>query len=118
MITAALAALPTPPAANVPPPVATPRGTVSEPPVAKPNHPEQLRQAQTELTRLGCFNGRPDGQLNEATRNALGPYGGTQASPSSRSTSPTTSLTNLIGYAGNLPAGTQGGSGGEPPAPA
>jgi uncharacterized caspase-like protein len=71
MITAALAALPAAPAANMPPPVTTPPGTVAEPPVARTNHPEQIRQAQSELTRLGCFNGRPDGQLNDATRNAV-----------------------------------------------
>jgi uncharacterized caspase-like protein len=71
MITAALAALPAPPAANMPPPETTPPDTVAEPPVAKKNHPEQIRQAQSELTRLGCFNGKPDGQLNEATRNAV-----------------------------------------------
>ncbi len=71
MITAALAALPAAPAENMPPPVTTPPGAVAEPPVAKTNHPEQIRQAQSELTRLGCFNGRPDGQLNDATRNAV-----------------------------------------------
>jgi uncharacterized caspase-like protein len=69
MITAALAALSPP--ANMPPPVPTPPGTVPELPVAKTNHPEQIRQAQSELTRLGCFSGKPDGQLNDATRNAV-----------------------------------------------
>jgi uncharacterized caspase-like protein len=71
MITAALAALPAAPAENMPAPVTTPPDAVAEPPVAKTNHPEQIRQAQSELTRLGCFNGKPDGQLNDATRNAV-----------------------------------------------
>jgi hypothetical protein len=67
---AARAALPAPPAGN-PPAVATPLGPVIESLVARANRPEQIRQAQTELTRLGCFNGKPDGQLNNATRNAV-----------------------------------------------
>jgi uncharacterized caspase-like protein len=40
-------------------------------PPARANLPEQIRQAQTELKRLGCFGGSPDGQLNDATRNAV-----------------------------------------------
>jgi hypothetical protein len=67
----ARAALPPPPAGNVRPAVATPLGPVIESQVARANRPEQIRQAQTELTRLGCFNGKPDGQLNNATRNAV-----------------------------------------------
>ncbi len=38
---------------------------------ARANLPEQIRQAQTELRRLGCFSGYPDSQLNDATRNAV-----------------------------------------------
>jgi caspase domain-containing protein len=38
---------------------------------AKANLPEQIRHAQTELKRLGCFNGNPDSRMNEATRNAV-----------------------------------------------
>jgi hypothetical protein len=55
------------PAASVPaPPV-----VAAPPPAAKANRPEQISQAQAELHRLGCFNGKFDGQLNESTRNAV-----------------------------------------------
>jgi hypothetical protein len=46
-------------------------GPVTEPLPAKANRPEQIREAQAELKRLGCFDGKPDGQLNDATRNAV-----------------------------------------------
>jgi Caspase domain len=59
------------PPASVPAPVTTSPGPVTAPPAAKANRPEQIREAQTELRRLGCFDGKPDGQLNDATRNAV-----------------------------------------------
>src|SRR4051812_12498732 len=41
---------------------------------AMPNSPELIRSAQTELVRLGCFSGKPDGTLNAPTSAALGKY--------------------------------------------
>jgi caspase domain-containing protein len=41
------------------------------PPPVRVNLPEQIRQAQIELKRLGCFSGAPDSKLNDATRNAI-----------------------------------------------
>ncbi len=58
------------PPASAPAPVTTAPG-LAEPPAAKANRPEQIREVQAELRRLGCFEGKPDGQLNEATRNAV-----------------------------------------------
>jgi len=66
MITAAIAALPLD--APVPPPVATPP---AYPPVEKANLPEQIRQAQIELRRLGCFEGKLDSKINGATEKAV-----------------------------------------------
>ena len=40
----------------------------------QPNSPELVRSAQTELARLGCFNGKPDGKLAAPTSAALGRY--------------------------------------------
>lgn len=56
------------PPANVHPVPAVPGPAI--PPV-RTNLPEQIRRAQTELRRLGCFSGAPDSQLNDATRNAV-----------------------------------------------
>jgi len=44
---------------------------VPMPPPVRVNLPEQIRQAQIELKRLGCFSGAPDSKLNDATRNAV-----------------------------------------------
>jgi hypothetical protein len=41
---------------------------------AQPNSPELVHSAQTELVRLGCFNGKPDGKLTAPTSAALGRY--------------------------------------------
>jgi uncharacterized caspase-like protein len=72
MITAAIAALPVDtPAANVPTPLPAAPGPVAHPQPEKANLPEQIRQAQAELKRLGCFAGTPDSKLNDATRNAV-----------------------------------------------
>jgi hypothetical protein len=72
MITAAIAALPVDaPPVNVPIPVAPTPGPIPRLQPAKANLPEQIRQAQTELKRLGCFNGNPDSKMNDATRNAV-----------------------------------------------
>jgi uncharacterized caspase-like protein len=72
MITAAIAALPMDtPVANLPPPITTKPGPVTEPQPAKANLREQIRQAQTELKRLGCFTGNLDGKMNDATQNAV-----------------------------------------------
>lgn len=46
------------------------------PPPLTVNQPEQIRHAQAELKRLGCFRGTPDGRLSEATRNALKEFDG------------------------------------------
>jgi hypothetical protein len=40
----------------------------------QPNSPELIRSAQTELARLGCFSGKPDGKLSAPTNAALGRY--------------------------------------------
>ncbi len=40
----------------------------------KPNSPELVRSAQTELTRLGCFTGTIDGNLSTPTTGALSHY--------------------------------------------
>jgi uncharacterized caspase-like protein len=69
MITAAIAALPLDaPVPHVPPPVATPP---AYPQVEKANLPEQIRQAQIELRRLGCFEGKLDSKMNGATEKAV-----------------------------------------------
>jgi uncharacterized caspase-like protein len=39
-----------------------------------PNAPELVRAAQTQLVRLGCMAGKPDGILNPPTKAALGRY--------------------------------------------
>ncbi len=69
MITAAIAALPLDaPVPHVPPPIATPP---AYPQVEKANLPEQIRQAQIELRRLGCFEGKLDSKMNGATEKAV-----------------------------------------------
>src|SRR5262249_19805747 len=37
---------------------------ITQPPPTKANLPEQIRQAQTELKRLGCFDGELDGKMS------------------------------------------------------
>jgi uncharacterized caspase-like protein len=71
LVTAALDSLPTTPS-----PVATPPAPVVNvaPPAASANSAEQIRKAQVELRRVGCYPGRPDGKLNEATQNAVRNY--------------------------------------------
>ena len=73
MVVAAIAALPADvPVSNAPPPVATPHGpSLAEPPRAKENQRDQIRQAQFELKRLGCLQGNPDGELNKKTQDAV-----------------------------------------------
>ena len=68
-ITATLAALPV----DVPAVAKPVQPTTPEIPVVKVNQPEQIKQAQIELRRLGCFTGNPDGavMLNDKTRNAV-----------------------------------------------
>ena len=39
-----------------------------------PNSPELLRSAQSQLVRLGCMTGKPDGTFNAPTKGALGRY--------------------------------------------
>jgi hypothetical protein len=39
-----------------------------------PNSPQLVLAAQTELGRVGCFPGKPDGILNAATKTALGRF--------------------------------------------
>jgi hypothetical protein len=48
-----------------------PADSVPAPQPVRANLPEQIRQAQIELKRLGCFSGTPDSKLNDATRNAI-----------------------------------------------
>jgi hypothetical protein len=37
---------------------------ITQPPATKANLPEQIRQVQTELKRLGCFDGELDGKMS------------------------------------------------------
>ncbi|WP_249125768.1 caspase family protein [Bradyrhizobium manausense] len=39
-----------------------------------PNSPQLVTSAQTELVRLGCLTGKPDGKLSDSTKAALGRY--------------------------------------------
>jgi hypothetical protein len=45
------------------PALATPPGPPIQPQATKANSPEQIRQAQTELKRLGCLDGELDGKM-------------------------------------------------------
>ena len=49
---------------------------------AMPNSPQLVRAAQTELSRISCFSGKPNGVLNAATKSALVRYVKTKARPS------------------------------------
>jgi hypothetical protein len=49
------------------------KAEVGERDAAQPNSPELVRMAQTELIRLGCFTGKPNGSL-ASTQTALGRY--------------------------------------------
>ena len=40
----------------------------------RPNSPELVRSAQTELVRLGCLSAKADGKLNDQTMSALNRY--------------------------------------------
>jgi hypothetical protein len=75
-ISAALASLPALPTLPASPPVAAPPNPAVEVrPAAPPaNSPDQIRRAQIELRRLGCFAGRSDGTLSVATRDAVKSY--------------------------------------------
>ncbi|WP_247405629.1 caspase family protein [Bradyrhizobium sp. 76] len=42
--------------------------------VILPNSPQLVTLAQTELVRLGCLTGKPDGRLSDTTKTALGRY--------------------------------------------
>jgi hypothetical protein len=46
------------------------------------NTPDQVRAAQQQLTRLGCFSGAVDGNLNDATTTALQHYRAALGKPS------------------------------------
>jgi uncharacterized caspase-like protein len=50
--------------AALPPASTTPPGPTMLSPATKTNLPEQIRQAQTELKRLGCFEGKLDGKMD------------------------------------------------------
>jgi hypothetical protein len=69
-ITAAIASL------STAPPSATPANPSIEMPPSPPpaNSLDQIRRAQIELRRVGCFAGRSDGRLTEATRDAVKTY--------------------------------------------
>jgi hypothetical protein len=45
------------------------------------NTPDQVRAAQQQLTRLGCFSGAADGNLNDATKAALQHYQAARGKP-------------------------------------
>ena len=45
------------------------------------NTPELVRTAQRELSRVGCFAGAADGNLNDATKTAIGRYLSAQGRP-------------------------------------
>ncbi|QWG25419.1 caspase family protein [Bradyrhizobium sediminis] len=49
---------------------------------AMPNSPQLVLAAQTELVRLGCLPGKPDGKLNAATKTALVRFVKTRDRPS------------------------------------
>jgi hypothetical protein len=63
-VAASVPAAPAPSGLTAPPLPTTPQS-------ADANRPEQIRQAQTELSRLGCFTGKPDGLLNDETQKAV-----------------------------------------------
>src|SRR5262249_13993396 len=63
--------LPNPPVAPLPPSIATPPASATRPQIEKVNLPEQIHQAQIELRRLGCFEGKPDSKMNGATEKAV-----------------------------------------------
>jgi hypothetical protein len=56
------------PVTNVQPALATPPGPATRPEATKASLPEQIRQAQTELKRLGCFDGELDGKMNSTEK--------------------------------------------------
>jgi hypothetical protein len=62
---------------------------------AMPNSPELIRSAQTELVRLGCFSGKPDGTLNAPTSAALGKYMSIGGQPSANISVTTALVTEL-----------------------
>ena len=49
-------------------------GAAAPAPSPPANSPDQIRKAQVELKRLECLNGRVDGKLGEATRQAVQKY--------------------------------------------
>jgi uncharacterized caspase-like protein len=52
------------PVTKVPSASATPPGPTIHPPATKANLPEQIRRAQAELKRLGCFEGELDDKMD------------------------------------------------------
>src|SRR6266852_6205068 len=52
------------PVTKVQPALTAPPGVTTQPQATRANHPEQIRRAQTELKRLGCFDGELDGKMN------------------------------------------------------
>ena len=50
----------------------------------QPNSPELIRSAQSELIRLGCLTGKPDGSLSAPTSAALGRYMKIEGQPSEK----------------------------------
>jgi peptidoglycan hydrolase-like protein with peptidoglycan-binding domain len=58
--------------ADIPTPQTTPSPAPST--AAAGNSPELVATAQIELTRLGCYSGRPTGVLDEATQKAIETY--------------------------------------------
>jgi outer membrane protein assembly factor BamD (BamD/ComL family) len=50
-------------------------------PVVESNTSELIKAAQVELIRLGCFSGKPDGTLNDATKTGINHYLSRRGSP-------------------------------------
>jgi Caspase domain len=50
-------------------------GVTAQPQATKANPHEQIRRAQTELKRLGCFDGKLNGNMDTTTEKAIKAYG-------------------------------------------
>jgi hypothetical protein len=60
--------------AALPPASTTPPGPLTQPQATKANLPEQIRDAQSELRRLGCFEGKLSGKMDTTTEKAIKAY--------------------------------------------
>ncbi len=69
---------------------------------AQPNSPELIRAAQTQLARLGCAPGKPDGALNETTKSALGRYFSVKNQPADDMTVTEALVSDLTGQSARV----------------